>query len=103
MTCMLLCELIDEVCVDAAERAKLEGKQVCKCQLHPLLLLRAIWERGGWEDGREAQAQDARLCVERLQLCERRAPQLATHWYRMALFFLDLFSIYIGLLSSSSL
>ena len=44
-----------------------------------------------------------RLLVECLQLCEHHVPQLDAHWYHVALFFLNLFSISFGLFSSSSL
>ena len=49
-------KLIDELCVDAAGSAKLERKQAARRQLHPLLLLRAIWERrlGGRSRGASA-------------------------------------------------
>ena len=39
--------------------------------------------------------------MERLQSCERHAPQAAAHWYRAALFSLDIFSTSFGLFSSS--
>ena len=40
-----LSELIDEVCVDAAEQLELERKQVSRRRLNLLLLLRTIWEK----------------------------------------------------------
>ena len=62
----------------------------------------APFGRSRREDDRETQAQDARLCMERLQLCECRALQPAARWYRTDLFFLDHFSISFGLSSYSS-
>ena len=61
-TRILLCELIDEVCVDAAERAKLERKQVARRYLRSLLLLHAIWEKqkGGRLQGASARCASVR-------------------------------------------
>ena len=100
-TRMLLCELINEVCVDAAERAKLERIHVARRQLHLLLLLRAISERrtGGRPRRRKRRM---RVCAWNVCNCANavRSSRLRTSTARTT--FLDLFSISFRLSSSTS-